>query len=125
MRVEYFINSSIFAENCRALIDTGAVDSGISAGVARKMGIVSRVTREKQTASHQSVPMFVHDVLIDVPLVDSFRVPDAYEFPGLKGIDVIIGMDIIMQTDCVIRSRGKVIEMSLPREGFRRRLIRL
>lgn len=120
-------DASKFAGGRRGLVDTGAETSGVSAGLAREMALYSELEMRMSTASHMSKSMAIHNLRMTFPFLGSFPVPRAYEFPGgLRGVDVIIGMDILMRLNCVIRERERVMELSLPGAGiFRRRFIRL
>lgn len=110
----------MFAAGCRALIDTGATVSCISTELARRMGLPFAGTDAVDTAGGLLEKANYHDLQIYLPdIARPFPVSYAPEYSGMAGIDVFIGMDIIMKSNLTIRRHSETLKMSFSRRVLR------
>lgn len=103
----------------RALWDTGATNSCISADVVSNLGLVATGKLPIQTPSGNDV---VNTYLVDVMLPNDVPIPDLMVCDskiGAQGIGMLIGMDIINQGDFVVSNyQGKtVFSFRMPSES--------
>lgn len=109
--VELIVSSIIGQEeqnvsiNAKALIDTGANGSCISARIASACNL-KPVSAMKMVSAHGLSLAQVYEVSILLPNKISFSSVPVVEVAGSKFFDVIIGMDILSQSDFAFSSNN-------------------
>ncbi|MDA7982436.1 MAG: retroviral-like aspartic protease family protein [Alphaproteobacteria bacterium] len=97
-----------------AMVDTGASISAIQATLARNLGFNHSATRSVDTARGESDRKIYE---LDVALAGGlmFRGVHVAEIDGLRGIDFVIGMDIIRKSVLIVNGSGRSFRMFFPR----------
>jgi hypothetical protein len=97
----------------QALVDTGSTTSGITAGVAQRLGLKGVGKRPLVSARHDDqVERFIFRVGIVDRLVDAPSIP--FVFPAVIGFELragfrfeaLIGIDILEQCDLEMKRTG-------------------
>lgn len=94
--------------SCRAIFDTGATETCLSSSIVDKLGLESYGVYPIDTAAGV-VASGAYDFFVNIPMRGSS--PDFYIFggdfdSGDSGIDVLVGMDIIMRGLLTVSSSG-------------------
>ncbi|MDA8001340.1 MAG: retropepsin-like domain-containing protein [Alphaproteobacteria bacterium] len=97
-----------------ALIDTGASISAIQKELAQERDFTV-VAEYFADAAHGGKVTDVYELDVTLPRGLVFRGVHVAAIDGLKGMDFVIGMDIIKESRLLIRRRTGVFTMSFPR----------
>lgn len=103
----------------RALLDTGATVSGIGPRVVAELGLASHSKKRLKSATDEVfVDYYLFRIGFDLPgselETDAWRLPfifnelDGFSWGREADFDVILGMDVISQTDLIISRDGMV-----------------
>lgn len=80
----------------RALIDTGAMTSGIGSGLARELGIVTHGTESVIGIEGNELPYPVASVFLRFPVEGGRSISDAFDLLVLPGDEqIVLGMDVL------------------------------
>ncbi|MDA8001342.1 MAG: retropepsin-like domain-containing protein [Alphaproteobacteria bacterium] len=97
-----------------ALVDTGATISGIQGELARRLDFTVGVKRFIDTP-HGGNVTDIYELDMTLPGGLMFHGVHAAELVGLRGIDIVIGMDIIRKSVLIVNGSGQSFRMFFPR----------
>ena len=109
--VQNYPHDQKIALKARALIDTGASRSAISATFARRVNLISyeRCTIRMAKGEYLS-PVYTVDIMFPHQvLAENIK---AAEFTGKHNFDFIIGMDFLLTTDMALTNAGGITVFS-------------